>query len=332
MAHLDLKNLNAILWNEERLQSRGLRRITCGHVTLASGQVVACDPLVNVERPAFSRRVLTAGKYKVEILCGSANAVAVLWLVEVVDRPKELRWELALLDGQDAATLGAEDFFGYPVDAGVGCFADAEVLAAIEVLNTKDDAFANEVMNGLEDKNFIEIFPLTDNKQSSLVVFSTAGDGMFPSYWGLDKNNQVMVLLTDFMTIEGGDARHKWQREADDYLASLTEEKQLALENFASAISQGKLDVVGKMLAEGLVQSTERIPSLGSSGIFEAIRLNNSEMLRVLLAGQPVPKMPEFEQHNNVKTYLQYARCLKKVPNPEIFVLLESDSQTEPFA
>ncbi|MEV0806365.1 DUF4241 domain-containing protein [Micromonospora sp. NPDC050200] len=52
----------------------------------------------------------------------------------VVDEPVAA-WSMALLPGQDTASLGDEDFFGYAVDTGTGTLADQ---VAIEALNEWD--------------------------------------------------------------------------------------------------------------------------------------------------------------------------------------------------
>ena len=39
-----------------------------------------------------------------------------------------VRWEMALRPGEDLAELRRNQFFGYGVDAGMGCFVDAQVV------------------------------------------------------------------------------------------------------------------------------------------------------------------------------------------------------------
>jgi hypothetical protein len=49
----------------------------------------------------------------------------------VVSEQPTVRWELALVEGQEAAELGTDGFFGYPVDAGVGTLADVVAVRAL---------------------------------------------------------------------------------------------------------------------------------------------------------------------------------------------------------
>jgi hypothetical protein len=37
-------------------------------------------------------------------------------------------WEMALRPGEDLAELRRNQFFGYGVDAGMGCFVDAQII------------------------------------------------------------------------------------------------------------------------------------------------------------------------------------------------------------
>ncbi|MEU5673175.1 DUF4241 domain-containing protein [Micromonospora sp. NPDC047753] len=101
-----------------------------GTVTLPSGQVVGCDPLIAPDTAAPFTVTVTPGRYRLAAWVatihqsgsGSQDRTAALQLV-VRDRPT-VRWELALTDGQEPVDLGADGFFGYPVDAGVGTLAD----------------------------------------------------------------------------------------------------------------------------------------------------------------------------------------------------------------
>ena len=39
-----------------------------------------------------------------------------------------VRWKMALRAGEDLAELRRNQFFGYGVDAGMGCFVDAQII------------------------------------------------------------------------------------------------------------------------------------------------------------------------------------------------------------
>ena len=54
-----------------------------------------------------------------------------------------------------------------------------------------------------------------ENSPHGLVVFTSGwGDGVYPSYWGLDTSGIPVALVTDFLCIQGGDGRD--EREIAD--------------------------------------------------------------------------------------------------------------------
>jgi len=99
-----------------------------GAVVLPTGRVVGCDPLVAQATPFVDE--VAPGRYElrawVAILSEdgveSQRRIAALQLV-VRDEPVAA-WSMALLPGQDMATLGEGESFGYGVDAGTGTLAD----------------------------------------------------------------------------------------------------------------------------------------------------------------------------------------------------------------
>ncbi|MBE8424867.1 hypothetical protein IQA86_18365, partial [Leptospira borgpetersenii serovar Balcanica] len=64
-------------------------------------------------------------------------------------------------------------------------------------------------------------------------------------------------------------------------------------------------------------------PGCGGTALFEAIRLDRPEALRVLLQGGALPAMPERLHMSKVTSYLDYARFLKKPRSAELMTGLE---------
>ncbi|MCD6073040.1 MAG: uncharacterized protein K0S42_3556, partial [Microvirga sp.] len=107
------------------------RVFEAGQLRLPSGKIIACDPFVSMDRPAFTVSV-PAGEYPVRLALveGGNDARRVALARLAISSAPVVRWEMALVAGQDAATLKADEIFGYPVDAGTGSFLDAETGAA----------------------------------------------------------------------------------------------------------------------------------------------------------------------------------------------------------
>ena len=107
-----------------------------------------------------------------------------------------------------------DEFFGYPVDAGMGCFMDTDaqklLLEADQALSTQlgdeyvsyyDDGIGKEMTEN-NQLSWLEHRP-DKNQQNNVAVFQAGyGDGVYPSFWGFDSSGQVVCLITDFLVLE----------------------------------------------------------------------------------------------------------------------------------
>jgi len=341
MAYLDLENLRTIFLDDEALRVRRLQWQSCGSLQITSGRIVACDPLVQPERPPFVRSVSGRGAFSAEVLQHEGrHALAVLWLRDRgVLQSADLHWEPALLDGQSQDELGDDEFYGYPVDAGVGCFMDADCAAAIAEREARETSanpdygsYYDDVLDEeLGSKDMADHYPLGEGSANNVLIFSSGwGDGSYPSFWALDAAGESVALVTDFMTMQGGDARSEDDKRDDAYLASLSPERLAALEALGAAAIKGDVDVVRSVLDGGLAGANDIIPSLGETALTSAIRMNQLEALRTLLGTAPCPAMPkQLHIEGKAESYLAFARWLKKPRVPGLIELLES---TEPAA
>ncbi len=180
-----------------------------GEVTLPTGQVVGCDPLAHSgDAPPFTVTV-SPGKYPlrawVAVLCRGDSErdrrVAALQLI-VRDEPAA-RWPPALVEGQDPATLGEDEYFGYPVDAGTGTLAD---LAAVQALATWDyqqleDVYIPAQLPGTPVPGLVAA--TTDNRTGANVITVTSGwgDGQYPTFTGYTAEGHISSFVTDFLVV-----------------------------------------------------------------------------------------------------------------------------------
>ncbi|MGJ7603296.1 DUF4241 domain-containing protein [Variovorax sp. LT1R20] len=334
MAYLDIDNLRTIFLDDEALRVRHLQRQPCGMLHITSGRIVACDPLVQPERAPFIRSVSGRGAFAAEVLQHEGrHALAVLWLHERGGlQPADLHWEPALLGGQSQDELGDDEFYGYPVDAGVGCFMDAECAAAIAEREARESAnpgyvsYYDDVLDTeLGVKDMADHYPLGEGSANNVLIFSSGwGDGSYPSFWALDASGEPVALVTDFMTMEGGDARSEDEKRDDAYAASLSPERLAALEALGAAAVDGDAAAIQPLLDARLAGANDIIPSLGETALMSAIRMDQLEALRVLLGSAPCPAMPEqLRIEGKAETYLAYAQWLKKPRVPGLVELLE---------
>lgn len=121
------------------------------------------------------------------------------------------RWVLALLEGQDPGTIGAEEFFGYGVDAGTGCFMDPAVSRLLEARLAASEDLADAIIGTMEASRraacgWASIRP-SDEREENVVCFSSGwGDGCYPSFFGLDAEGRPVALVTDFCVLLGPEA------------------------------------------------------------------------------------------------------------------------------
>ncbi|MBB4479393.1 DUF4241 domain-containing protein [Rhizobium etli] len=209
-------NFELVTLSDAELSGRSIGVIHMGNVELTSGRIVAADPLAQPDRPALARTV-APGDYPVT-LYQAFGRIAAASMRFAEGKPDH--WELAVLPGQDSATLKDDEFFGYPVDAGLGCYMDADTLALIEereaqVQAQKPDADINyydDVLAADLDANkghYALHRPMAGKKGNVAVFWSGWGDGFYPVFWGLDKDGRPLALLTDFGVIENADGRRE---------------------------------------------------------------------------------------------------------------------------
>ena len=331
MPYLDIDNLQAVFLDDDALRARHLARLSCGPLQITSGRVVACDPLVQPERQPFARELQARGAFPVEVLHDKGrHALAVLWLRDRSNvRVADLNWQMALIEGESLETLGDDEFYGYPVDAGVGCFMDPDAAAAMAERDKREAAtpdfvsYYDDVLEGeMGDANVVDHYPLGPGSASNMVIFRSGwGDGSYPSFWALDAAGEPVALVTDFMVMEGGDARDEDDKRSDAYKASLSPAKSAALAALGAAAVEGDVAAIKALLGAGLAQPNEIIPSFGETAITSAIRMNQLDALRVLLgAVQGLPMPPRLYRMDKEETYIDYARRLKK---PRVEGLIE---------
>jgi hypothetical protein len=117
-----------------------------------------------------------------------------------------VRWEMAVVEGQDPATLEPGAIFGYSVDSGTGAFTSAEARAALDDADAFE-AYMTSVLAALEPSGDVAVLsadiPIDPGSGANAIVFpSGLGDGYFASYFGVDAAGTPIVLLTDFALID----------------------------------------------------------------------------------------------------------------------------------
>lgn len=330
MPHFDLANLQACFLDEPQLAAASLKRRPVGQLPLPSGHLVACDPLVYPESPMLAGYSVPPGEYTVDlIIAGRRPALAVVWFqprttLEVAS----LHWEMASWATEDPSALSDDRFLGYPVDAGLGCFMDADTQKALLVLIDQPAGDGTEWCDALIDNDHLDegaIYrPWGQDSPHALAVFTSGwGDGSYPSYWALDADGTPVALVTDFMIIEGGDDRDGEDFARQVYEDSLSASDKAALMRLATAVAEEDVPVIESLLAHDPLLSNKIDPASGGTAFFEAIRLDKPRALQALLQNAPPPSMPKQLHTRTVATYLQYAYRLNLPRSAAVIAQLE---------
>lgn len=178
-----------------------------GELIVPTGAIVACDPLTAIEPTPFDIHI-TPGRYLVMAsLAADAEddqRIACVML-RLRDTPA-VRWEMARLEGQSGVELRDDEFFGYPVDAGVGCFMDAHTAAALSARYDSDEGYDEALIDAMEanraDNWDYANVTIDDATRANLIMFASGwGDGVYASYWGYDAQGTPVSLVTDFCVL-----------------------------------------------------------------------------------------------------------------------------------
>jgi hypothetical protein len=194
-----------------------VERREIGQLVLPTGRIVACDPLVFPETRPFRKRV-PPGRYRVILSIAHIPppkgrrtvdqriACAMLCLGKRVPR----RWQMAVQTGQRLRGLKPNEFYGYPVDSGTGCFMDLKAARVLERRMDDDPDYFEHLIKASKPSYVYTRqwadFQLEADSGLNVVFFSSGfGDGTYPSYWGYDATGELTCLATDFrvLTREG---------------------------------------------------------------------------------------------------------------------------------
>jgi hypothetical protein len=171
-------------------------------VVLTSGKIVACDPFTLFGADKAFERSVPPGRYPVIVTLTKyeTGSTRTAFARLQFQSGQPVRWEMALKPGQNLAGLADDEFYGYGVDTGTGCFMDADAVPLLE----GNEAFI-ELMHAEMSKDYPHetwdggAFTVNAGTGLNLVsFFSGWGDGSYPSFWGFDAEDRLLCLMTDF--------------------------------------------------------------------------------------------------------------------------------------
>jgi len=181
-------------------------KIEAGKLKLQTGKVIATDPILMYDDQCYSKHV-SPGVYSVYIYNGKIEkrkTQAVLAELRINENTP-VKWEMALLEGENSNGFASDEFMGYEVENGLGCFMDEYVMNILDVLDEDElEKYENNIKEVIRqgDKTWADVM-IDEKTKSNIIVFASGWNtGVFPTYYGFDKDNKIVKIVTDFMVIE----------------------------------------------------------------------------------------------------------------------------------
>jgi Protein of unknown function (DUF4241) len=206
-------------FTSDEIAGQPLETMEIGNVSLPSGKIVVRDPLVDLngnQSPYFIQA--PKGDFPVTIAVVKSENWGDRYAVVKVEFTKEkpIVYREALVGIEELEGVTEDDYFGFGVDAGLGCITDKEVLPFVDkfvdetnVDNFYDDYFAALFEQSYKDhpKNQRDAgdwinWKVPDTNYHIPMFASGFGDGTYPVYFAYDNNDSICGLYIQFIDIE----------------------------------------------------------------------------------------------------------------------------------
>ncbi|GAA0816091.1 hypothetical protein GCM10009111_15350 [Colwellia asteriadis] len=213
---------NRIITNEDGKIE--LSTVACGKLKLPSGQLMVCDPFAAMSKSGNAFIQIKPGEYEVIVTVADVSAdldgshfreaYASLILDETQAESTRQPLELTLTEEPSQQPLQDGEFYGYGVDAGTACFADAQTIKSDmpDEDTWYDDLFESENRDSwfdqMDDEKLIRRgianirLPLTNSDNNLILFHSGWGDGFYPVVGGYSADGTLIAIHTDFHVVE----------------------------------------------------------------------------------------------------------------------------------
>lgn len=183
-----------------------IEKIEAGKLKLSTGRIIATDPILMYDDESYSEHVKPS-TYSVYIYAGKTeNRKKQTVAAELRFNDNDIvRWEMALLKGESSKGFAHDEFMGYEVENGLGCFMDESVMEILDVMSEEElDKYEKSLRDTVRNSECSCADMIIDKKTGHNIIIFASGwnEGTFPTYYGFDKDNKLARLVTDFMVIE----------------------------------------------------------------------------------------------------------------------------------
>lgn len=208
---------------EKRIGDVDVDILEIGTVHFPTGQIVACDPLVDLEDSIPYLQEVPVGTYPVQICVVPSEVYGDRYAcVKVaVSNAKPVRYEMGMTGRENLdEEIEEGEFFGFGVDAGMACVADVRAQEAYQkywqALSEKDSDINpyDDLFCAILEENYKAhpkyqrdagdwanwTVPGTD---CNIPIFASGwGDGCYPCYFGYDDKDALCGIYLLFINIE----------------------------------------------------------------------------------------------------------------------------------
>ena len=210
-------------FKEKKIGEMEIDVLNIGEINLPTGEILACDPLVDLEdAKTFIQRV-SIGKYPVKIAVVPSKEYGDRYACVKVEfsKNKPVVYELAVTGAEEDMDEAKEDeFYGFGVDAGMGCVVDKKaqeeyikywekLVEEEEADNPFDDIFDDLLAESAKkypkyQREYGDWANWTiPNTDVNIPIFTSGwGDGYYPCYFGYDKDGELCGFYIHFIDIE----------------------------------------------------------------------------------------------------------------------------------
>ena len=208
--YINLDVLNITKGNTQIADSEfgrmNIERIEAGRLKLLTGRIIATDPILLYDDECYSEHV-KPGTYRVNVYVGKAEKRKKQTVAAElrINENEPVKWEMALFEGESAKAFSRDEFMGYEVENGLGCFMDEKVMEMLDIMCEEElEAYEIKVKDAVRQSgNSCADIIMDEEKGLNIVVFASGwNEGTFPTYCGFDKSGRLSRLVTDFMVIE----------------------------------------------------------------------------------------------------------------------------------
>ena len=209
-------------FNEKKIGKMEVDTLEIGEVNLPTGEILVCDPLVELGEAETYLQKTPVGKFPVKIAVVLSEDYGDRYVCVKVEfnKNKPVVYELAVTGNEEGMDEAKEDeYYGFGVDAGMGCVADKKAqeeyskywkkLEEEGADNPYDDIFEELLAESFKkfpkyqrDGGDWANFIIPDSDLNIPVFASGWGDGYYPCYFGYDEKGELCSFYIHFIDIE----------------------------------------------------------------------------------------------------------------------------------